>query len=103
MNTLKNTTLIATLALTLAGSAFAGANPQEQNRQITRGNGAADAKATQFTTVYGQKATAHTINRHSRTASQREALRNEVNSAMATSVSEDINRVVTPFKNNRNS
>ena len=74
MNTLKNTVLAAAFIL-VAASAQAAQSPAETNRQITRGNGPADTAMSQLelVSVQSAKKTPASINRHTRTASDREA------------------------------
>lgn len=97
------TSIIATLALTLAGTAFAGVNPHEQNRQLVRGNGAADVQELKLYEVEGNKISSHVINRDITTASQRDALLSEVSESFSASSAKDVARAESPFQRNRNS
>ena len=97
------TSIIVTLALTLAGTAFAAVNPHEQNRQLVRGNGAAEVQATELYEVQGNKISTHAINRDISTASQREEALSSVNANFSASSSRDMARAETPFQRNRNS
>ena len=103
MNTFQKASFIAAITLSAAGSAFASMTPQEHNRQITRGNGAAEVGSVEFRSVSGAKATPHTVIRHTRVASERKALRNEVNTSRAVKVTKMAKREQTPFQKNRNS
>lgn len=103
MNKIKNTSIIAAFALTLTASAFAGTSPHEENRQLLRGSGLADSVITEAIKVHGKKASAYTISRHARTASQREAFSQEAQPTMSSSAPKEAIRQVTAFRNNRNS
>ena len=103
MNSFKKVSIIAIIALSTAGATFAGATPHESNRQITRGSGAASAQSVELSSVRGAKATPHTIIRHTRVASQRQALRNDVNTSLAAKASEGVKRMKTASQRTRNS
>jgi len=76
MNKTKNTLLAAAFILVAAG-AQAAHTPAEINREITRGNGAADLSMMQLDLVPVQTSakTAFDLNRQTPTASSREAVR----------------------------
>ena len=103
MNSFKKASIIATIALSTAGASFAGVTPHESNRQITRGSGAANVEAVELSSVRGAKATPHTIIRHTRVASQREALRGGVSTSLAAKASQGVKRMKTASQRTRNS
>ncbi|MGB0372799.1 MAG: hypothetical protein ACPGN3_15800 [Opitutales bacterium] len=103
MNTFKKASIITTLALALAGTAFAGATPHEKNRQLDRGHYASKSESVKLSEVRGAKLTPHAINRLRSATGKVKAEKNEVNSSLAAVSSASSARVKTPSQRNRNS
>lgn len=98
----KNMLILTPIAVMTAASALAGVTPQETNRQITRGNGTADHDGLVFRQIETKRMTPALINRHARTASQKDQLLQPGQSRSANRGDEK-HREKTPFLKNRKS
>lgn len=103
MTLFKKVFIIAAAATAFSANVFAAPTPHEKNRQIERGTGFEMKKMVDFSTVSGAIATPHTIIRHTRLASERKALREDVSSSNVVKASKMVACAKTASQRTRNS